>query len=122
MSIKTHLTQEDSQVFPFLADCFSHFSKNNVMLHTFGLIYLLKKFLPSKSVRGSNLFVDLVGVGQFAVDWGTVQWWDGHGLHGDKLDFVGESPACICGPRHPIDVFKDGGRGQLVCAVHRGRT
>lgn len=65
--------------------------------------------LKIKKVRGANLFVDLVGVRQFAIDGWAVQWWDRHGLHGDKLDFVGESPARVCGTRHPIDMFKDGG-------------
>lgn len=57
----------------------------------------------------ANLFVDLAVVGQFAVDGGAVQRGDGHRLHGDELDFVRKSPACVCGPRHPIDMFKDGG-------------
>lgn len=57
----------------------------------------------------NNLFVDLTGVGEFAIDGCAVQRWDRHGLHGDKLDFVGESPACICAARHSINMFKDGG-------------
>lgn len=87
-----------------------------ILLDSFIKISLCQK-------RRANLFVDLVWVGQFAVDGGAAQWGEGHGLHGDELDFVGEPSACICCARHPIDVFKDGGRGQLlVCAIHRRRT
>lgn len=71
----------------------------------------------------TNLFVNLVGVWQFAIDGRAVQRWDRHGLHGNELDFVGEPPARVCGARHPIDMFKDGGRGQMfICAIHRWRT
>lgn len=65
--------------------------------------------MPGKNFRGANLFVDLVGVRQFAIDWRAVQRWDRHGLHGNELDFVRESPARICGTRHPVNMFKDGG-------------
>lgn len=64
-------------------------------------IYMLEKT--------HNLFVDLIGVRQFVVDRCAMQRWEGHGLHGNKLDFVGESPACIGTARHPVNVFKDGG-------------
>lgn len=56
-----------------------------------------------------NLSVNLIGVREFVVDGGAMQRWKGHGLHGDELDFAGESPAGICTTRHPVHVFKDGG-------------
>lgn len=69
-----------------------------------------------------HLFVDLVGVAQLAIG-GAVQRRDSHGLHGDKLDFVGEPLAGICTPRHPVNVLEDGGRGQLLaCAAQWRRT
>lgn len=71
----------------------------------------------------SHLSVNLIGVGQFVIDGGAVQRWEGHGLHGDQLDLAGESPARVRAARHPVDVFEDGGRGQLlVGAVDRRRT
>lgn len=64
----------------------------------------------------------MIGVRQLVGDGGAVQRGKGHGLHGDELDFAGESPARICATRHPVDVLEDGGRGQLlICAIQRRR-
>lgn len=60
-------------------------------------------------IKNNDLSVNLIGVRQFVIDGCAVQRWKGHGLHGDQLDFAGESPARICATRHPVDVFKDGG-------------
>lgn len=58
------------------------------------------------------------------VDSGAVApGWEGHGLHGDQLDLIGQAPAVVGRAGHAVHMLEDGGRRQLlVMAVHGWRT
>ena len=71
--------------------------------------------------EAADLFVHVGVHRQLSVDAGSEQRWDGHGLHGDELDLVGEPPAGLHGAGHTVHVLEDGRRGgrRLLRTTHR---
>ena len=67
----------------------------------------------------AHLFVHVGVLRYFSVDGWSEERGEGHGLHGDELDLVGKSPACLRGAGHAVDVLEDGrSGGQLLCTPH----